>query len=231
MALVKGGIAGEMSGKVGGMVFARNRSGMYVRSHATPVNPDTDRQQAARSKLSSLAQAFFGILTPVQRTAWNQYGSQINFQNRLGDDIFLSGINHYIRTNSAVLLAGGVRIDDAPVINNLGETDPTATAVIDETGQLLTVSFDDTMPWLDEDNAFLIVGMSQPKDPSKSFIGGPFRYAGSIEGDSVTPPTTPDTIAVPYVVVESQKVQMYFRIARADGRLTGKFFRTVAVVA
>ena len=231
-ALMKSGpISGDLSGSVGGVTFSHNRYGRYVRQRVVPVNPSTDRQSAARSKLSDLSKNFNNLLTQAQRTAWNLYGSSVDWSNSLGESIFLSGINHYIRSNSSILQAGGVRVDDGPVIFNTGDVDPTVVPLVEEAGQEISVAFDDTMAWLDEDNAFMMVGMSQPKDPAVEFIGSPVRFAGSLAGDAVTPLTTPQLIPVPYVVSEGQRVQVYFRIARADGRLSEKFVRTVLVTA
>jgi hypothetical protein len=75
------------------------------------------------------------------------------------------------------------------------------------------------------------VHMTSPQNPSREYLDIKLRYADCIEGDSGTPPTSPQTIACPYVVVEGQKVIVKARIGRADGRLSAFFQSTVTVAA
>lgn len=71
MAKIKFGMMmTDARGKLGGQVFSKNRSGAYVRTKVTPVNPRSISQQANRSLLGSLSSLWSG-LTDVQRNAWN----------------------------------------------------------------------------------------------------------------------------------------------------------------
>jgi len=224
MALVKygGGIVG-MSGSIAGNTFARNKGGSYVRARTKPINPNTALQQAVRSVMSQLTTRWGETLTPVQRTSWGLYGSSIWMQNRLGEDIKLTGHNHFIRGNAVRLQLGGALVDDGPTLFELPETDSTAVATGSEATQLISIAFDDALAWLDENEAWLGVWMGSPQNPQRNFFKGPWRFAGSVEGDSVTPPTTPQTFAAPFVITEGQRVWVYMRITRADGRVSEKF--------
>lgn len=231
MALIKfgQGIA-NISGKVGGSVFSHNRFGAYVRNFAVPVNPNSDRQAAARARVAQLSEYWNTQLTDEQRAAWGVYAANVSVLNRLGDSIYLTGFNHYIRSNAAILAVGGTRVDDGPTVFTLPETDPTFAVTASEATQLVSVAFDDTMNWLDEDDAWLSVQMGLPRLNSVNFFGGPWRLIEGIAGDSGTPPTTPTTMTAPWPIAEGQVVWSRARIIRADGRLSN-FFRDSTDVA
>lgn len=224
MALIKfgGGIV-QMSGSIAGNTFARNRFGNYVRARTKPVNPNTSGQQAVRNAMSELVGRWSSILTAAQRTAWTLYASSVSMKNRLGEDVNLTGFNHYIRSNAFLMRSGGTVVDDGPTTFNLAEQDGAFAVTISEATQLISVAFDDTLAWLDEDDAHMIVYCGQPQNPTINFFAGPWKYAGAIAGDSSTPPTTPTTIATPFVVTEGQRVWVKARIVRADGRLSEAF--------
>jgi len=225
MGLVKfGGGVAQISGKVGGTVFAKTRFGHVARNFSTPVNPQSSRQGVARARVADLASAWNEVLTQAQRNAWDQYGANVPMLNRLGETIYLTGFNHYLRSNCAIRAAGGVDVDAAPGVYTLPSVDDSLSVSISEATQLLSVAFDDSRDWLGEDGGHMLIAMGLPKNNSVKFFGGPYRVAGSIDGDSTTPPTTPTTIAVPFGVVENQKVWIQARILRADGRVSS-FFR------
>lgn len=230
MALIKlSTLVTQASGKIAGVVFSRNRYGPYVRANAVPVNPNTDRQSVARTRLSALAARWNEVLTQAQRDAWDLYAANVTVTNKLGDQVYITGFNHYIRSNTAILACGGTIVDAAPQLYSLPETDPTFAVALSEGTQLITVTFDDTMDVYDEDGGYLSVQMGLPKVNNVNFFNGPWRFADSVDGDSTTPPTTDATIAVPWPVTEDQKVWCQARIIRADGRVSN-FFRDSASV-
>ena len=85
MAKIKFGMMmTDARGKLGGQVFSKNRSGAYVRTKVTPVNPRTDLQQSNRSLLGSLSSAWSN-LTETQRSAWNSAVDNWQKTNVFGD--------------------------------------------------------------------------------------------------------------------------------------------------
>jgi len=221
----------ESRGSIAGRVYSRNRYGPYVRNRAVPINPNTARQQAARLNFSDCAVQWSNVLTPAQRIAWNLYGDSVVVKNNLGQDIFLSGFNHYLRSNTAILQVAGTKVAPGPVIFTLPGADGLFVPSISEATQLISVVFDIARDWVGEDDAYMYLYMSQPRSPGRTFIGGPYRFAAEIAGDATTPPTSPETVAVPFVVVEGQRVIVQARIGRADGRLSALFLATIDVAA
>lgn len=224
MALVKfGGGVVQMAGSIGGTTFARNKGGNYARARTKPVNPNTGLQVAVRSALTFLTDRWSSTLTAVQRTAWNLYASSVVMTNRLGESINLSGFNHYIRSNSILKTQGLPLIDDGPTLFEIPEADPTFSAIGTEAGGTISVVFDNTMAWANEDNAFLFVFQGEPQNAQRNFFGGPWRFMNKAVGDSGTPPTSPSVQPVVFAIAEGQHQWVYGRIARADGRLSQPF--------
>jgi len=232
MSLVKygGGIV-QMSGKIAGNVFARNRYGNYVRSWTKPVNGQSEFQTIVRGILSYLSERWSSVLTPAQRLSWDNYAESVSMLNRLGESIKLSGMNHYIRSNSSLLQAGLTEVTDGPTVLELPETDPTIECSISEADQEISVAFDVLLPWVKESGAGMIISMGIPISPSRVFFGGPYRYADTILGVDSTGAESPAVVACPFVATETQKVVVRAKIVRLDGRVSNYFRNELLVEA
>lgn len=232
MALVKfGGGITQMSGSIAGNTFARNRYGNYVRTRTKPVNPNSTAQGVARSAVGLLVQRWRVTVTPTQRIAWQSYANAIAMKNKLGETTYLSGFNHYIRSNSYKAYTGEALIDTAPTVLALPEKDPTMSIVVGVATQQITVSFDDSLPWASEAGGLLIIYMGQPQNPTRNFFAGPWKYGYRIEGESPGPRVSPGLITCPFAAVLGQKVWIYARIYRADGRISEAFTASCIVTA
>lgn len=116
MALIKTGIAvGQISGRIAGNVFSRNRGGAYVRNGAIPTRSTTPYATAAKARLSDFSKAW-ASLTEVQQMAWKNWATQNPVINRLGDAITLSGHQAFVQLNININNAGGTAIVVPPVI-------------------------------------------------------------------------------------------------------------------
>ncbi len=232
MALVKfGGGITQMSGSIGGTVFARNRYGNYARSRTKPINPNTALQVAVRAALSELTVRWSTTLTAAQRTAWNLYASSVAMLNRLGETVFLSGFNHYIRSNSVRTRYAIAPIDAGPTLFEIPASDPALAFTASEATQQITLAFDDVFAWASEDGAHLAIYQGQPQNAQRNFFDGPWRNTAIIFGDAGVPITTPQIIPVSFAIAEGQRVWIYARISRADGRLSAPFRADIAVGA
>lgn len=223
MAKILIGVVGQLSGSIGNQTYAHNRYGAYVRAKSTPVNPQSTRQSAVRNIFAQLTQAWQTVLSAEQRTAWEAYGANVACTDRLGNTIYLSGLNHYVRSNVAILSAGLTRVDDGPTTYALPDTDPTFAVAADQSTGKLTVTFDDTADWCDIDGAAMVVHAGRAVAPSINFYKSPFRSAGAILGASVSPPTSGSTLTAPYTISTGNKIFAFARIVLADGRLSNPF--------
>lgn len=224
----KSTVLGPASGSVGGLTFSHNAGGQYTRTRSTPTDPSTNAQQIVRGIVASLVNLWVDTLTQVQRSAWNVYASNVPLNDVFGDPRFRSGLNHYVRSNTPRLQAGLSRVDDGPTIFDLGEfTNPTLT--ITAATDLFNITYTDSEDWCSEDDAGMLLWGSKPKNASINFFKGPWTSMAAIEGDSVTPPTSPEAAAAPHAYAVGQKGWCRVRVSRADGRLSPPFL--VSVVA
>lgn len=232
MASVKYG-AGiiQMSGSLAGNVYARNRSGNYVRARTKPTNPNSARQVKVRAALSALTERWADVLTGAQRTAWNLYASSVTMLNKLGESIHLSGFNHYIRSNMWALDLGIAPVDAGPTTFELPGTDPAFSVAVSEATQIVTMTFDDTLPWEDENGALLCVLEGSPQNPQVNFFGGPYKGRIAKQSTGVDTVPSPQEAACLHVLTEGQRVWYRARIRRADGRLSNPFYADCIVAA
>lgn len=232
MALAKmgGGII-QLSGSIAGNVFARNRYGNYVRPRTKPVNPQSSFQEAVRNAMSYLVEYWHSTLTAAQRTAWETFAQAIAMQNKLGETIYLTGFNHFVRANIELVRQAMTLVADGPTVLALPETDPTFAIAASEASGEISVTFDNALPWANEAEGHMFVYQGRPQIATRNFFNGPWRFMDSIEGDDVTPPTSPAAQTAPFTLVAGQKVWCYARIVRADGRITNPFTASCVVAA
>lgn len=220
--LIKLPLGEERSGRLGSTIAARNRYGPYYRAGTIPVNPNTARQNTVRGIMQSLAITWANVLTRLQQDGWNEYGDNVEWRNKLGLSVNLAGQAHFIRSNAPRLQIGIARVDDAPVIFTLGIPELELVGSGSEATNQLSIAYDDQEPWSQEDGGAQAFYVGLPQNGSRRFFGGPYRFIGSVEGDSVTPPESPlATLDMPnWIIAENQRIWIRSRVMRADGRLS-----------
>lgn len=227
--LYKSQVLTQASGSVGGLTYSHNKGGMYTRARATPTNPGSAFQSAVRQIMSDLAKRWSNTLTAGQRTAWELYATNVPLINRLGESRSIPGLAMYVRCNTPRIQASLAVVDDGPTDYTLPAfTAP--TLVVDEAGQEGNLSYTNTDAWAGEVGGAMLLQMSRPQNPTIQYFKNPYRYSGKVAG-AVIPPTSPEAIAVPFPVVEGQKVFAFVRVCRADGRLSEPFRLDTLVTA
>jgi len=224
MALVKfgGGII-QMSGSIAGNTFARNRYGNYVRARTKPINPISSAQQLVRTAIGTLTARWGQTLTANQRAAWNLYAASVAMKNKLGEVVYLSGFNHYIRSNSLLARLSLTLVDDGPVIFELPEKDNTFAVTGTEDPNNISAAFDNTMDWAVEDGGLLCMFQGRPQNPQRDFFAGPWRLWTAVQGVDPAGPATPKIAPAVFTISELQRIWVYARIVRADGRVSEPF--------
>jgi len=225
MALAKYG-AGvvQLSGSIAGSVFFRNRFGNCVRPRTKPVNPRSSRQLASRILMMFISEQWGDSpMTDAIRAAWDTYAASISWNNRLGEQVTLTGFDCFVQCNAARITAGGTLITAAPAALGLPPGDPLFAVSGSAASQELSVVFDPALDWNIIDNGLMSVYMGKPQKASRNFFAGPYRFADAIEGDTALPPTSPATMAAPFTLVEDQKIWCEARIMEADGRVSTRF--------
>ena len=204
------------SGSLGGTTFSRNRYGAYARSKILPVNPNTARQSAVRSAFSTL-NALWSGLTAAQRQAWETYGLNTTAVDSMGNSIVLPGRQWFVGNNALRLQAGLSIVEAGPTtfgLPNMTKPVPTITA-----GDPISLAFTATDEWATAVGGALLLFTSRPKAPVVNFFKGPYVYAGKVAG-AATAPTSPQTIAAPFVYAADQRVFWRAVALTADGRVS-----------
>ncbi len=224
MALVKfGGGVTEMRGSIAGTVFSRNSSGAYARARTKPVNPNTERQDNVRGGVASATTRWSQTLNDTSRILWNEYAALVAMKNRLAETTFHSGFNHYIRSNAFRMSLGFAAIDAAPANGELPAHDPSISIAPSAGSQQLNVTFDNSMDWANEAGGVLFVHQGRPQNAQRFRFFGPYRWCTCVGGDSETPPGPAEPAPAVFHITELQRQWVYFRIQRADGRLSETF--------
>jgi hypothetical protein len=116
MALITpGSLAGQISGRVGSVVYSHNRGGPYVRNGTIPVTVTSTDALAQKARVAYLSQAWRD-LTSTQQLAWEAWADVNQVINRLGARIRLTGHQSYIRLNTNVIYWGNPPISDPPIL-------------------------------------------------------------------------------------------------------------------
>lgn len=227
--LVRFSILAAASGSLGGNTASHNRGGAYLRSRVVPTDPASSFQVIMRTILGNLATAW-QTLTDTQRDAWTTYGLNVPVTNALGDTVFLTGQQMYVRNNAARVQAGLARIDDGPVVFALDSLSPVAIQPNAAAGTL-NVSFEVTDEWVAEDNAGLLIYASRQKADTINFFKGPYRFTAIIEGEVAMPPSSP--VVAPSLFSLTEDNVMFARVlsVRADGRISPSQFIGPNVIA
>lgn len=231
MALVKygGGIV-QMSGSVAGTTHARNRFGNYMRSRTKPINPRSPRQSGARITIMYLAEQWReSPMDDAKRLAWETYAAGVPWSNKLAEIVRLSGYNHFVRSNAALIRAGGSLVINGPPDIGLPPGDPAFAVVANATTQKLSITFTDTFDWAKETGAYLSVEMGLPQNPTRTFFAGPWRHACAIAGVDTTGVSSPQLLDPPFTLTPTQKIWCRARIIRKDARAS-TFFTAPPVI-
>jgi len=221
MGLVRYGPAiTQISGAIGGTVFARNRFGNCIRPRTKPVNPHSDRQEAIRAIVSFLAEYWHQDLNDVQRGLWGVYAAAVAMKNRLGETIHLTGFNHFIRTNSARMNVALPVQDAAPTVLSLPEKDVVLACTEEDIAaqQFTFVCENDGWAANGDPKLCILLSQGQPKLASRYFFQGPWRHMGVVSVAEGTAGTSDEPASFAFAL--GQKVWFRARVLTESGRLS-----------
>src|SRR5690606_18445246 len=172
--MTPGAIVSEVRGTIAATTFARNKGGAVIRNRITPINRRSPAQTARRQSLASLASSFRG-LSQAQIAAWNAAAANFPQSDNLGQTIYLSGEQLYVRVNANLILIEEAQITDPPnpvSFDAVAFTSLTATA----DDQNISLAFTPTVPTGQQ----LVVYASRPLSAGKSFVPeSEFRFLTS----------------------------------------------------
>jgi hypothetical protein len=108
--IIGGSMIGELSGKLGGNVFARNKSGAYIRQYVIPVDPKTLAQINARANFGAASSSYHSM-TSAQKAQWQNFAQNLYLPKNGVNTGQYSGFNAFVSlantaTNAALLNQG-----------------------------------------------------------------------------------------------------------------------------
>lgn len=220
-ALVQfGGGITKMAGSMAGNTFARNRFGDYVRARKKPVNPHSVRQESIRAVVSYLSEFWHQDLSIAERECWEAYAAAVAMKNKLGDTIYLTGFNHFIRSNSARMMFHPGPVKFCPDVLSLPEKDTDLACSEEDIGdQSLTFTNNTALFAANGDQIVtLLVYQGQPQLASRNFFAGPWRYIGGFDAPAGQAGTVTLDAGFPFAL--GQKIWFQARTYTNMGRLS-----------
>jgi hypothetical protein len=205
-----------MRGSIGGSTWSRNKGGMYVRQRAVPTNPNSVRQQAVRAIVATLSQGW-ATLSAAFQEEWRTYAQEHPVLNSLGQTIYLTGMDWFVKINSRLIDAGAASISEPPIGGG-----PGSLATIDATfasGTTISIAFTPTPATGNR----LVTWCSLPQNLGTSPNFRQCRLAGY----SALAPASPVVVTMPFTYQIGNRVVVYVSQMDATG-LMGGYLRDVA---
>jgi len=201
---------GEMRGKLGGLVFSRNKGGTYARSMAVPTNPNSARQQATRNWMAWCATTWESVLTEAQREQWREWAETHSSLNSLGQTIFLTALDWYAKANTRLLDCAATPL---VVPGDLTAPDPLLTMSLGiTTATVVAVTF---TPVLVASHRVVLWG-SGPLGPGRNPNFRQMRLIGYSAADAASPAS----FTLPYTLQDGSKLKVYCGVMSDRGRVS-----------
>ena len=176
MAKVKfGAIVTDISGKLGGHVFAKNRGGNYMRTKTTPLNPQSVRQMAVRAMFALISSAW-SALTETARNSFRDKVVEYSTTNVFGDVKNPSGKALYQKLNQNLLNSGQNQISECPSPSSVPSPSLVSVAGAEGTQALVCTLGSDTT------GAKIVVFATQPLSQGTKFVKNKLRQIGAFNG-------------------------------------------------
>lgn len=227
MALIKfGGTVAQVSGSIGGVVFARNKGGAYARNKTSPVQPNSTRQVSARTVFQAAVRAWSTILTPGERNAWNAYASAVTYTDVFGETRYYSGQQRYIQCYCALVNCGGTATAAATAphiyttatnvtLQSLSLTQ--GAGVADTTVAVANSEAPGDVAAGDK----LLISIGGPITTAKNYFAGPYRYAAAATYASGNKyPTTTTTDPWARTLASGAVLPISWRVLKVDNRIS-----------
>lgn len=112
--IVGGSMIGELSGKLGGNVFARNKAGAYIRQYVVPVNPNSIAQVNARSAFGS-ASSTYHSLDSTQKNQWSNFAQNLYLPKHGVNTGQYSGFNAFVSLQNTTVNAQRLQADPVTI--------------------------------------------------------------------------------------------------------------------
>lgn len=176
MAKIKmGSMVVDISGKLGGHVYAKNKGGNYVRTKATPLNPQSTAQMAIRGQFASISSRW-SELTDPQRESFNGFVSSYATTDIFGDIRNPSGKALFQKLNQNLVNSGQAQIDVCVAPSNVSFANVIGASVNVANETFLVDSQGDTT------GQRILFFATKPVSAGTKFVKNDMRVIGVVNG-------------------------------------------------
>lgn len=178
-------VGGELSGRVGSVVFSRNTHGPYSYTWQSRTDPNTSAQSRTRGALTA-AVGLWHAMPPWYRSTWDTYAASRTFRSRQAANTHRSGFNLFcapLTFRWYTSLSGLIWAPTVLTVSRIGFLTYTPVGI----GYALA-TFDLTDPWRTQNGGGIAIFQSRPQTANVNHFSGPFQFVAHSHGSSTTPP-------------------------------------------
>lgn len=220
----------EARGKIGSIVFSKNRHGHYIREDKTHINVDALRAAGLIGIFRDISLYWKNILLDAERSKWNQWARNSPLTNTLGETYHITGINAFIRTNVIFRTVSGGTHTTPPTLFGQGKRlilTQSGFIINSSTQEFIINSSTDIDGWnINLPDDYVIIYMGTAQTPGTNFFKQPYKILTWLEGDAI-PPTFPFIVPMPFLVSQYEKVWVALQHLDPTGLIST---RSIAVI-
>jgi hypothetical protein len=179
---------GDISGKIGNLVFSRNRYSPTIRRRAVPVNTRTSTQRKTRGFLSAASAYWRQVIAPSGNDiAWNAFAANFPLHQGKGTKsaVTVTGQAFSVAINTMRSLLGLSAISSPPDTWGTDQPSGVTAAAIGTTSIIISAIAGVTV----DASMAVLVKATGPLSAGVKFIGkSKYRYIGAYTGANATLP-------------------------------------------
>lgn len=156
----------QPAGGSGGLVLYKNGTQLAARSWAMPVVGKSNAQVYTRYLISELSIYWENPLTNAQRAAWGDYAFNTPLKDAYGNDRYIKGYAHFMRSNRPRLQHGLPWLADPPAAYGFGTFTPPTYNWVPSLSQLW-VNFTSSDDWANQNGGALLLWLGRPQSATR----------------------------------------------------------------
>lgn len=211
------GLVGEIRGRLGTTIYARNTYGPYAYQYSARTDPDTLWQRQAREWFS-YASARWKNLSQSTRDGWETYARNVRRSEPSLRNSNATGFQYFTGMDMFNAFIYSPYNYDAPTTFTLGRLQPPSYANF--AGLFVIAYFALGDSWRFSNNGAFALFTSRPQTANVNHFKGPFRYSTNVSGSPSTPPTLG---FFPYRFLPTptrRRIFLRARVVEGDNRLS-----------
>lgn len=219
MKATPGPLFTQVTGKVGGVVAARNRAGQYTRAYVIPVDTITTAKTNSQARLGSANTAWLS-LSDALRIGWASYAATLARTTKPGFSYALTGRNCFIAQYCFRSQCGAIVPTTPPSLPGRASICSAVTAGMELFTTTLRIN---TLP-PDYDRFTLqdVLGVWISASSFPPTVNHWYRnwvFVQGFIGNDMTPPDLPFDITLPFTILSGDRLAIRFRHSDNLGRI------------